>query len=294
MHYSGPVVRPPHEVDSILLEVTVGCTHNKCTFCTFYKDTPYRPAPLDQIESDLKEASLFQPDARRVYALGGDPFSLRTGKLLDIAKLISKYYPQANIGMYAIITSIFKKSVEDLKLLRAHGINDLVIGIESGDDEVLSNVNKGYTSEDITRECQKLESAGINYRVIFLGGLAGKGNGTRNALNMASVLNKLNPTHMYMTSLAIQPDSKLQGDIISGKFTEASEFERIEESLTLIRNLEKPMVLLGQSIANPVNFIARIPEQKSDIITALEDIINNYSHDDEIKMRRHRDSLVNI
>lgn len=172
MHYTGPVIRPPHEANSILLEVTVGCTHNSCRFCTFYYDTPYRIAPKRQVEHDLQEAQRVNPNAKRIYAVGGDPFTLRTAKLVDLARMIRRYFPTINIGMYARVDSMFNKDVDDLKQLKAEGINDLVIGIESGDDDVLAQMDKGYTSADILRECQKLEQAGIAYRVIFLGGLA--------------------------------------------------------------------------------------------------------------------------
>lgn len=294
VHYSGPVVRPPHEAHSVLLEVTVGCTHNHCRFCTFYKDIPYRVASLQQIEADLQEAAQVNPRAKRVYAVGGDPFSLRTTKLLSLTNLINRYLPRVNIGMYARITSIFNKTIEDLKVLRQNGINDLVIGIESGDDAVLDMVNKGYTSADIIRECKKLECAGIDYRVIFLGGLAGKNNGERNALNMANVLNQLNPTHMYMTSVAILPESHMYQDVLSGRFEEATEYERIQETLTLVRHLKNPIVLLGQSVANPVNFIARLPEEQQSLIDTLEDILARFSSKNELELRNYRETLRTI
>lgn len=294
MHYTGPVIRPPHEANSILLEVTVGCTHNSCRFCTFYYDTPYRVAPKKQIEHDLQEAKRRTPFAKRLYAVGGDPFTLRTAKLIDLAQLIRQYFPNINIGMYARVDSMYNKTVENLKRLKAEGINDLVIGIESGDDEVLSQMDKGYTSADIIRECLKLEEAGIAYRVIFLGGLAGKGNGERNARNTAHVLNQLHPTHMYMTSVAVQMESALYQDVLDGRFTEASEYERIAETLSLIKQLQNPIVLLGQSVANPVNFIASLPEDYQELTSMLELTLRRFTDNDENSLREYRERLVNI
>lgn len=294
MHYTGPVIRPPHEANSILLEVTVGCTHNSCRFCTFYYDTPYRVAPKKQVEHDLQEAKRRTPCAKRLYAVGGDPFTLRTAKLIDLAQLIRQYFPNINIGMYARVDSMYNKTVEDLKRLKAEGINDLVIGIESGDDEVLSQMDKGYTSADIVRECLKLEEAGISYRVIFLGGLAGKGNGERNACNTAHVLNQLHPTHIYMTSVAVQMESALYQDVLDGRFTEASEYERIAETLSLIKQLQNPIVLLGQSVANPVNFIASLPEDYQELTSMLELTLRRFTDNDENSLREYRERLVNI
>ena len=294
MHYTGPVVRPPHEMQSILLEVTVGCTHNSCRFCNFYRDTPFRMAPLAQIEADLKEVHRFNPGAKRVYALGGDPFTLSVKKLKEIGNLIKSYLPEANIGTYARITSIMPKSVEELKELRAVGFNDLVIGIESGDDETLAFMNKGYEASDILGQCLKLEQAKINYYVIFLGGLAGHGNGIRNARNTASVLNQLHPSHMYMTSVAVLPGTELYDDVSEGKFEESSELERIQETLELIKALKNPITLYGQSVANPVNFVAKLPEQRDFLIQKLENTIAKFTDKDEKSLRRYRESLRNV
>lgn len=294
MHYTGPVVRPPHEMNSVLIEVTVGCTHNSCRFCTFYRGTRFRMAPLEQIESDLKEVRKVNPDAPRVYALGGDPFTMSVSRLKTVGKLIRKYLPKANIGTYARVDSIIHKSVVELKELRAIGYNDLVIGIESGDDEVLKMMNKGYTSEQILNECGKLEKAGINYYVIYLGGLAGHGNGERNARRTAEVLNRLHPSHMYMTSVAVLPDSELYQDVLMGRFQEATELERIEETLFLVQSLKNPITLYGQSVANPVNFIAKLPEQREELIAELERVVRNFSRRDEEMLRRHRESLRTV
>lgn len=291
MHYSGPVVRPPHEANSVLLEVTVGCTHNQCRFCTFYRDTKFKIAPMSQIESDLKEVSRINPNAKRVYAVGGDPFSLSVSKLQEIGNRIKEYLPKANIGMYARITSIKNKSVEELKVLRAIGINDLVIGVESGYDDVLKMVNKGYTSDEIIQECMKLEAAGISYRVIYLGGLAGHGKGEENAIKTANVFNQLNPTFLYLTTVTIFQDSGMYEDIISGRFIESTEKERIQEMLTLIKNLKKNIFVFGRSVSNPIQFSGELPKDKGEIMEMLEEVINNFTKEDELALRHYRENI---
>lgn len=291
MQYSGPVVRPPHEANSVLLEVTVGCTHNQCRFCTFYRGTKFKIAPMSQVERDLKEVSRINPNAKRVYAIGGDPFSLSVSKLQEIGSKIKEYLPKANIGMYARITSIKNKSVEELKVLRAIGINDLVIGVESGDDDVLKIVNKGYTSDEIIQECLKLEAAGISYRVIYLGGLAGHGKGEENAIKTANVFNQLNPTFLYLTTVTIFQDSDMYKDVITGRFTESTEQERIQEMLTLIQNLKKNIIVHGLSVSNPIQFSGELPRDKGAITEMLEEVINNFTKEDELALRHLRDSI---
>ena len=157
MEFHGPIIRPGTDADSVFIEVTAGCTHNGCTFCNFYRDTPFYVAPFEQIEKDLQEAKQAYPNAKKVWASGGKPFALSTEKLIALGKLISKYYPDAIVSTYA-------------------RIDDVMIGIDSGDDAVLSFVNKGYIAKDIVTECQKLDEATFPYRMIYLGRLAGKGN----------------------------------------------------------------------------------------------------------------------
>lgn len=130
--------------------------------------------------------------------------------------------------------------------------------------------------------------------VIYLGGLAGHENGERNAKNTAAVLNKLHPSHMYMTSVAVLRDSLLYQDVLQGNFQEATELERIKETLILVKNLKNPIILYGQSVANPVNFTARLPEQREELIQELERIITTFTGKDEMSLRRYRENLKTI
>ena len=159
MEFHGPIVRPYTDADSLFIEVTTGCTHNSCTFCNFYKDTPFWVAPIEQVEKDLQEASREVPFATRIWASGGNPFCLSSRRLIQLGDLFKKYFPKARVSTYARIDDLFHKSAEDIREIREHGIDDVLTGIESGDDDVLKAVNKGYTAEDVIRECQKIGQA---------------------------------------------------------------------------------------------------------------------------------------
>lgn len=178
MHYTGTIWRPPYEADSLLLEVTAGCTHHKCKFCTLYSDLPFkfRMSPIEDIESDLLEVQVlrYNPASmmtaklqglsrpklfHRVFLTGANPFVLKTEKLLEIAALIRKYLPSVeSIGCFARITDSKKKTDEELILLRQAGYNRLTIGVETGDDTALSFMRKGYTSQDILTQCKKIRA----------------------------------------------------------------------------------------------------------------------------------------
>lgn len=199
MHYTGTIWRPPYEADSLLLEVTAGCTHHKCKFCTLYSDLPFkfRMTPIEDIESDLLEVQVLRNNPasiitnklhglprpkpiQRVFLTGANPFVLKTDKLLEIAALIRKYLPSVeSIGCFARITDSKNKTEEELLQLRQVGYNGLTIGVETGDDAALSFMRKGYTSQDILTQCKRLEQAGIEYGFFYLTSISGKGRRNR-------------------------------------------------------------------------------------------------------------------
>jgi radical SAM superfamily enzyme YgiQ (UPF0313 family) len=258
MHFHGPIVRPPSDADSVFIEVTVGCTYDGCTFCNFYKDFPFRVAPLSQIEADLKEASKRWPHAKKIWANGGNPYALSVRKLEEIAKLFKKYMPQAQISTYARVDDFKHKSVEDIRHLGELGFNNLLIGIESGDDQVLKEVNKGYTVADILDMSQKLDEAGVNYRIIYLGGLAGKGRAEETAKRSVEVLNQMHPYLMYLTTLSVLPGTPLFNEMRNGKF------------------------------------IAHMPEQKKAVLNLLDEALSEITDADEVRIAAYRHNMVTV
>ena len=174
LHFTGQVWRPPYEASSQLLQVTAGCTHNKCKFCSLYHGTKFRLSPIAEVEEDLKVIQDYQPRARRVFLTGANPFALSYNRLLDLGLLIRKYLRHCeSIGMFARISDIKPKTVEELKNLRHLGFDGISIGTESGDDDTLAAMNKGYMANDIIEQCKKLEEANIRYNLVYLTGLAG-------------------------------------------------------------------------------------------------------------------------
>ncbi|MBQ9307415.1 MAG: radical SAM protein [Clostridia bacterium] len=157
MHFTGPVYCPPFEARSFLLQVTTGCSHNRCAFCTMYRDVPFTVEPLSQIEADLQEAEPWKEGISRVFLESGDPFTLSYERLCRIAELIHRYLPHAQtIAMYASIRNISGKTDAELSALRKLGINELNIGVESGSDAVLRAMHKGYNAREARHELLRL------------------------------------------------------------------------------------------------------------------------------------------
>lgn len=293
MHFHGPIVRPPMDADSIFIEVTVGCSHNSCTFCNYYEGYPFRVAPLEQIEEDLQEASVYYvPGRSKVWASGGNPFALSAEKLIALGKLFNYYLPQCRIMTYARIDDIDRKNVDELKEIKEAGFHDIVIGVESGDDDVLSAVRKGYTAREVLSALTKLDAAGFTYRCIYLGGLAGAGKCVASARTTAAVFNQVRPRLLILTMVDIFPGTQLYDERANGTFTEASEREKIEEYRALIAALDIPVVVQGHSASSSLQFRAELPAQKADILKALDDVLAHFTQADEERLARYRNSMT--
>ena len=287
MHFTGRTWRPPYESQSVILQATSGCTHNKCTFCSLYKDEKFRMSPMDEFEEDLAEVKSYQPNARRVFLTGANPFAMSYENLKLRALTVREYLIKCqSIAMFASIRDIKNKEVWQLKKLRAMGINGLSIGTESGDDATLALANKGYTTDDILEQCRKLDEAGIEYYFVYMTGLAGKGNGRRNAVNSAKVFSQLNPYFISVDSLTLFPDTQLYRMAKQGKFKPADEKERIEELQTLIENLHIRTHLFANSVSNYFPFVARLPYEREKAIGELQDVLDGTGEDEILEYRQ--------
>ncbi len=311
MHYTGTIWRPPYEASSLLLEVTAGCTHHKCKFCTLYHDLPFkfRMSPVKDIESDLQEAQLWSTDPismltarlqgisrperiRRVFLTGANPFVLKYERLMAIAGLIRQYVPSVKtIGCFSRITDVMLKSDEELASLRQAGYDGLTIGIETGDDEALQFMNKGYAAADIVKQCRRLDRAGIHYSFFYLASISGAGRGEIGAKATADVCNQLHPVRIGVNMLTIYPESELYQEIQRGNWKEESEIEKYKEIRTLLEHLEIPAQFAALGASNAFLFQGTLPEDREALIAALNKSIETVKEDD---LREYRVNLRHL
>lgn len=310
MHYTGTIWRPPYETGSLIVEATAGCTHHKCKFCTLYEDLPFKfkPAPMEHIEADLLEAQtwyhdplrkaegrLFEIDNasyNRVFLSGANPFGLKAKHLLEIADLVHEYFPECkSIGCFSRVTDVTCKSDAELRELAAAGYDGLTLGIETGDDDALAFMDKGYEAKEIVEQCARLDAAGISYAFFYLAGISGKGRGIEGARRTAAVVNQTNPWLVGVNMLTIYPSSELYEEIVAGSWQEEMEVEKYEEVKELVANLtiETEFAMLGAS--NPVMLRGRLPERKEQITSALDSIINDIG---EERLRSYRSNLRHL
>ncbi len=260
MHYTGTIWRPPYEASSLLLEVTAGCTHHSCKFCTLYADLPFKfkMSPLADIEADLKEAEAqmkLWKNSRvsRTFLTGANPFVLKFSRLMEIANLIKKYFSSnKTIGCFSRVTDISLKTDEELSALATAGFDLLTIGIETGDDEALEFMHKGYLSKDIVTQCSRLDKAGIGYNFFYLTGISGMGKGEQGAKATARICNQLHPEIIGASMLTIYPNSELYKEIQKGNWQEEAEIEKYEELKALVEHLEIPVWFGALGASNPI------------------------------------------
>ncbi len=292
MHFTGTVYRNPYWPTWPLLEITQGCTHNKCKFCTMYKDIPFRMSPKEWIEEDLKELSITDPDARTIQLLSANPLVLSYDRLAPILEMINRYLPKMeHIYLAGRVSDLKNKTVEELRSLKELGMNEISLGVESGDDWTLDRIHKGYHSEDILEQCHKLEEAGIEYWMTFLNGVGGREHSHEHAVNSAKIFSQCKPMLVGAGGLTLFPGTPLLEEAQRGEFEPLSEKEMLIELRTFVENLTCDCVFtthhtIAANLTGP-DFLKR----KDRIIAALTYAIEHGDMDRMAAIRRNKRSL---
>lgn len=250
-----------------------------------------RTNPYSKMVTRLQGKDALEP-IRRVFLTGANPFILKTEKLLEISALIKKYLPSVtSIGCFARITDSINKTDDDLTLLRNAGYNGLTIGVETGDDNALAFMRKGYTSQDILTQCKRLKQAGIEYGFFYLTSISGKGKGEVGAKASANIFNQLHPFLIGLNMLTIYPESELYQEIQNGNWEEEGELEKYRELRALVENLNISTYFAAMGASNAFQLRGRLPDDKKNLLNTLDKIISEVSEED---LRHYRKNLRHL
>lgn len=223
---------------------------------------------------------------------GANPFVLKFDRLMIIAALIKKYFPEnQTIGCFSRITDISLKTDAELQELGEAGYDGLTIGIETGDDQALKFMNKGYVSSDIVEQCKRLDQAGISYSFFYLTSISGAGRGEEGARLTAEVCNQIHPKLVGANMLTIYPESELYQEIQKGIWKEEGEIEKYKELKTLVENLCIPTVFAALGASNAIQIQGKLPEDREKLLKLLDKIIENVN---EEQLRKYRKSLPHL
>lgn len=238
IEYEPPVYRPPGEWRSFLVQATIGCSHNGCTFCGMYKGKKFRVRPLEDILGDIREAACFYDQYEKVFLCDGDAIAMDTEDLITILREIKKDFPKCRlISTYAGPISTLKKTPEELRRLREAGLGRAYLGIETGMEELLKSTNKGVNRAQMLQAGTNLREAGMDLWGIVLIGLGGKERSMDNARATASLVNEMRPQHLSAMNYTPVEGTKLGNQALRGEFHVLSPAESLEETAELIRGL---------------------------------------------------------
>lgn len=276
MDYQGSVIRPPSEADSIILQVTVGCSHNRCTFCGAYKDQRFSYKDPAVVANDLLFAARHFPNRKRLFLADGDVLIAPQKRLVSLLQSIQTTLPWVKrIRLYGNCKSIRSKTLAELQELKALGLDRIYMGLESGDNNVLDAVRKGSTAEQMIEAAGKVRAAGIFLSVTVLLGLGGSTGSAAHARATATVLNQMAPNQIAALTLMPLPGTALFTDIKAGTFVLPDQSGLLKELRTLLDGLTVQRVQFQANHASnylPIN--CRLPQDKDKALTMIDAALN--------------------
>ena len=241
MRYKGKVYRPPSEAYSLIVQVTYGCSHNRCAFCDMYDDKHFSMRPMEEIFEDFRMARQMYRRVERVFLADGDALMRRTADLVQILDLIYGLFPECErVTSYASPGSLHAKSEEDLRLLRQKGLTMLYMGLESGCDAVLSKMNKGHTAAAIVAAGQKARRCGFALSVTAISGLGSLELLEQHAVETARALSEMNPEYIGLLTLMEEPGTPLERWVREGSFTVLRSPDILRETEIFLRHIDSP------------------------------------------------------
>lgn len=294
--FASPVNSPSYEWrdDTQFLQVTRGCSHNACRYCTFFKNVPYGKVDLDEVKFYLRFIANGDRNipVKRIFLQGSNALHLSYDELMEIAELVFKYLPNLeSIGSYGRISDLRDKSVEQLRSLREAGYDRLFFGVESADDNLLSLMHKGYDSAELYEAGAKLKESGMQWACTIMFGMGGHNYGFGHAEKSADFINFAQPdiTGAVSMTLVFDPFTKMYAPlhyaVERGEFVEAGEIERYEEMRAFVERIETNTLFAAGHSTLPKGFRAALPNQKDELIAAITKVIEE---GDEAEMKRLR------
>ncbi len=273
--YVGRIFRPPSEAPSFLLQVTVGCSHNRCAYCDMYRDKKFRPKDWETIEADIEEAAAMGPRFRRVFLCDGDALILPTRKLLRVLEAIGQRLPWVErVGVYGDTRSVGRKSVDELTALREAGLGIVYHGMESGDDETLRRIDKGGTAEQCISTAHKLREAGIKHSVMVLLGVGGTDRSREHAAATARTLSEMDPPYVGTLTTTVVPGTPLAEAESRGEFSLPPKFEMLRELRDIVAGSNFTACRFSSNHAsNYLPIRADLPSHKQPLVEMLDEVL---------------------
>ena len=278
MYYEGKIYRPWPEANSLLIQTTLGCTHNKCTFCDMFREKRFRIRQIEEIFKDIDEAKSTFRHVGSIFLIDGNVMALKMEFLLKILKKITSTFPECSkIALYAGFNDLRRKSVEDLKELQQAGLTLAYTGLESGDLVTLERIKKGLTPEQAEKGMAKAKAAGIDILVSIIFGIGGKERSREQIVETTRLLNRMKPEQIAPMALTIQPGTELAKQVETGEFIQATALQILEEEKYLLENLAGfETIYWGDHANNIVSSRGMLPESQEQFLKKIDHAIASH------------------
>jgi radical SAM superfamily enzyme YgiQ (UPF0313 family) len=273
MRYEGPIYRPPSEANSLLIQVTVGCPHNRCTFCMVYKNgIKYKVRPVEDIKEDMREAvDKYGQYVRTLFFPAGNTIAMKTDELCEICRYAKELFPNLErITIYGSSQYIAKKGPEGMKKLAKAGLSRIHVGLESGDDEILRLIKKGTDSEKQITASKYVMGAGIELSLYVILGIGGKERTRQHAVETAKILNQISPDFIRLRTFVPKINTPLLKDMMDGTFVMLGPHEILQETVEIVKRLQVNSYLTSDHYTNYINIEGQLPAAKERMLQIIE------------------------
>ncbi len=271
LRYQEPLFRPPSEARSLILQATLGCSHNKCTFCYMYKAKKFQIRPWKELYQEIVEAGREYPYMKRVFLADGDPLVLETSYLLRILEALYQHIPALErVSIYATPQNLLEKSPQELRLLRERGLHLIYLGIESGDDQVLAETKKGVNAKEMVEACRKALDAGFVLSTMVILGLGGARRWKEHIMNTAKVVNRIGPHYLAALTLMVFPGTILHRQVREDEFPMPTMRQIMEEMALLVELVEVETVFRSNHVSNLLPIKGTLPRGREKVLAQIE------------------------
>ncbi|MGV8981378.1 radical SAM protein [Clostridium sp.] len=272
MRYEGVVYRPPSEAKSLIVQVTIGCSHNGCSFCGMYKEKKFRIRDLKDIMEDLECAKLTYGIVKKVFLADGDALVLETSKLKSILLKIRELFPEcARVGIYATPKDILRKSIEELKELKDLGIGIVYLGVESGSNEILKCINKGVTTGEMIMAGRKVKESGIKLSTTLISGIGGRSKTSEHAIESAKLISAINPDYVGFLTLMLESGTPIYEEVQKSIFHMLTPEQIMYEIREFLENVEvSNCIFRSNHASNYISLSGTLPQDKNQLLRDID------------------------
>ncbi len=270
--YSMPLYRPPSEASSLIIQITEGCSHNRCRFCTMYKCKQFRLKSKEELDEHIKWLKAYYLEPERIFLADGNVLCLQTEKLIQLLERVKREFPSVKrISSYSGPMDLIRKTDDELRSIQEGGLELLYMGVESGSDRVLSIMQKGVNQQQMIEAGQKAVKAGFRFSCMIISGLGGTELMEEHALESAKVISAINPHYFSLLRLVVEDESELADDIEQGRFKLLTPIQILDENILMLENMElNDCIFRANHVSNYVNQAGILNRDRDELVARLK------------------------